>query len=272
MGIPFSTNAANAALTADTIEKYYDILARSRAAHAAAKAKTDTPDADEKGQDQGDHTEDADVVNSDTENEDPTHASSGHADNDPEANIIRTAGVPPESRGDVIAHLNTAVRALTEKDMDMFSHAIGALMKFGGYLNVLARKMLKWVEAHPWETAAIVIPLILLACTPAILGAAGFTAGGIAAGSAAAGIQAGIGSVAAGSAFATLTSAAMGGYGAVIVFGGVWAVPAATLGAIAVWKRWQGGNDGGQGDAVILSGGDDGDAGDDADGDKTKKD
>ena len=37
-------------------------------------------------------------------------------------------------------------------------------------------------------------------------------------------MHAGIGSVVAGSVFATCTSAMMGGYGAVIIFGGVWAM------------------------------------------------
>jgi hypothetical protein len=49
------------------------------------------------------------------------------------------------------------------------------------------------------------------------------------AGSIAAGIHAGIGSVAAGSVFATLTSAAMFGYGLPILLGGVWGVSSAVL-------------------------------------------
>lgn len=32
----------------------------------------------------------------------------------------------------------------------------------------------------------------------------------------------------------------MGGYGAVIVLGSVWAVPTAVLVASAAWKRWRG--------------------------------
>jgi hypothetical protein len=69
------------------------------------------------------------------------------------------------------------------------------------------------------------------------------TSANTAIGSVAAGIQAGIGSVAAGSAFSILTSAAMGGYGAAIVFGSVWAVPTVCLGVTAAWKRWWGARD-----------------------------
>ncbi|KAL1639940.1 hypothetical protein SLS58_007366 [Diplodia intermedia] len=64
----------------------------------------------------------------------------------------------------------------------------------------------------------------------------GFTAGGIGAGSAAAGIQASTGSVAAGSLFATLTSAMMGGYGVPIVFGSIGAVYAAGVTGLVLSK------------------------------------
>ena len=67
-------------------------------------------------------------------------------------------------------------------------------------------------------------------------------------GSITAGVHVGIGGVAAGSTFATITSAAMGGYGVPIVFGGVWGISTAVVGGIAAWKRWTGG--GGGGDSV----------------------
>ncbi|KAK6222388.1 hypothetical protein LQW54_001088 [Pestalotiopsis sp. IQ-011] len=59
-----------------------------------------------------------------------------------------------------------------------------------------------------------------LAILPAVLpalSAAGFTPAGIAAGSIAAGVQSTIGNVAAGSLFATLQSAGMGGYGVTVL-------------------------------------------------------
>jgi hypothetical protein len=61
----------------------------------------------------------------------------------------------------------------------------------------------------------------------------------IATGSIAAGIQAGIGSVAAGSVFATLTSAAMAGYGVPIVFGGVWGISSVVCWGLAAWRNWR---------------------------------
>ncbi|KZM28362.1 uncharacterized protein EKO05_0005186 [Ascochyta rabiei] len=227
MGKVFSKDAG---LTGKSIEKYYHDLARDHAARAAADQKA-------KGQ-----AGNEDTVNRDFEDENLTRKASGSIQHDdPVSEIIRTANVAPEAQYEASAHLSTALRALNKKEMDTFQHSMGALMKLGVDVKVVGRKTLEWVKAHPWETAAIINPLILLACTPFILGAVGFTSSGIAAGSIAAGIHAGIGSVAAGSAFATLTSAAMGGYGAIIVFGGVWAVPTAVLGMVAIWKRWKGG-------------------------------
>jgi hypothetical protein len=63
----------------------------------------------------------------------------------------------------------------------------------------------------------------------------------LASGSLAAAIQASIGSVAAHSVFATLTSAAMAGYGAPIVFGGLWGVSSAILWGIVAWKKYRAG-------------------------------
>jgi hypothetical protein len=79
-------------------------------------------------------------------------------------------------------------------------------------------------------------------------------------GSIAAGVHAGIGSVAAGSTFAILMSAAMGRYGVPIVFSGVWAISTAVIGGIAAWKRLRGGGDGHGGRPLTeCPDGDDGD-------------
>jgi hypothetical protein len=58
--------------------------------------------------------------------------------------------------------------------------AIEALRQIG--IIDVAKAATKWMKEHPWETAAILIPLILHACTPAFLSIVGFGAGGIAAG------------------------------------------------------------------------------------------
>jgi hypothetical protein len=77
-------------------------------------------------------------------------------------------------------HLANAVRAFGEKASRAFDQAIEALRQIG--IIDVAKAATKWMKEHPWETAAILIPLILLACTPALLSIAGFTAGGIGAG------------------------------------------------------------------------------------------
>ncbi|KAI1740092.1 hypothetical protein F4680DRAFT_419664 [Xylaria scruposa] len=79
------------------------------------------------------------------------------------------------------------------------------------------RKVAEWAAANPGKTAAIGAGAVLIAAPMAtvapLLGAAGFGANGIVAGSAAAAVQSSIGSVGAGSLFATATSAGAGGYG-----------------------------------------------------------
>ena len=53
-------------------------------------------------------------------------------------------------------------------------------------------------------------------------------------------MHAGIGSAVAGSVFATCTSAMMGGYGAAIIFGGVWAISTALVILVAAMrKHWK---------------------------------
>ena len=94
----------------------------------------------------------------------------------------------------------------------------------------LSKDISAWVRANPYKAAGIFggITLFALACaTPAILGAVGFSAVGPVAGSIAAGWQASVGSVAAGSFFAFLQSAAMGG-AAMGVFTGIGALGGVT--------------------------------------------
>ncbi|KAI0182420.1 hypothetical protein EV127DRAFT_449632 [Xylaria flabelliformis] len=80
-----------------------------------------------------------------------------------------------------------------------------------------SRKAVEWAAANPGKTAAIGAGAVLIAVPMAavapVLGVAGFGANGVIAGSAAAAVQSSIGSVGAGSLFATLTSAGAGGYG-----------------------------------------------------------
>jgi ElaB/YqjD/DUF883 family membrane-anchored ribosome-binding protein len=63
---------------------------------------------------------------------------------------------------------------------DKFADAIEQVKKLG-FMGV-ARAVGRWMKEHPWETAAIIVFIVLMASTPAILGAMGFTSAGIAAG------------------------------------------------------------------------------------------
>ncbi|KAK3935436.1 hypothetical protein QBC46DRAFT_413049 [Diplogelasinospora grovesii] len=92
--------------------------------------------------------------------------------------------------------------------------------------SAVAQQAANWARDHPVAAIATVgvaggltiVAAPMLVVAP-VLGAFGFSSGGVVAGSIAAGIQSAIGNVAAGSGFATLTSAGMGGYGTVVAAG-----------------------------------------------------
>ncbi|RBR17720.1 uncharacterized protein FIESC28_06416 [Fusarium coffeatum] len=100
------------------------------------------------------------------------------------------------------------------------------------------------VAAMVTGAAVVLVPAII--ASP-VLGFLGFGAAGVPAGTAAAGIQSGIGSVAAGSLFATLQSVGAGGYGVAAVHGVVQAAEAVVgAGGLVTWFR---GQDDGEDDA-----------------------
>jgi hypothetical protein len=106
--------------------------------------------------------------------------SSGPPANSHTLDTIRDAIVPNSAFQAATCHLVIAYRAFKLGVHDTLELAIAALKKID--VVAVAKASLEWIKAHPYETAAVVIPLILLACTPAILGLVGFTAGGVAAG------------------------------------------------------------------------------------------
>ncbi|GME22478.1 hypothetical protein GTA08_BOTSDO13286 [Neofusicoccum parvum] len=116
--------------------------------------------------------------------------------------------------------------------------------KIDGFLKALSTVIIQasdWVKENPYEAAAYlaiaIIFILIMAFMPQILAAAGFTSAGVAAGSLAAGTQSLIGSVTAGGTFATLTSAAMGGYGVGVVTGAVVGMAGAAASAAYAYFR-----------------------------------
>jgi hypothetical protein len=96
--------------------------------------------------------------------------------------IVDSAGLGPS---DIIAakmNLDAAFQAIQIRDKDVFHSVITSLTKLGLQLNQIAKVAVTWVKEHPCLTAAIVISCIVFACTPVIIGAAGFGADGIVAG------------------------------------------------------------------------------------------
>jgi hypothetical protein len=77
-------------------------------------------------------------------------------------------------------HFTIAIRAVRTKADDALKFPVKAPKKLD--VTAVAEPALKRVTLRPGKTAATIMPLVLMACTPAALGFAGFTAGGIAAG------------------------------------------------------------------------------------------
>jgi hypothetical protein len=136
-------------------------------------------------------TEDTDTPRTENPGNNEPPSASEHSQHMSRSGIIPTIALPSNStvaaavQLTAAAHAATAqskdaIRAIATKTQDGLDVAIAVLKKMG--FDVLAKTAFEWIKAHLWETAAIVVPLILLCCTPVILGAFGSTAGGIAAG------------------------------------------------------------------------------------------
>ncbi|KAG6366674.1 hypothetical protein INS49_000853 [Diaporthe citri] len=111
-----------------------------------------------------------------------------------------------------------------------------------------AKEAAGWVSANPGTTACLAVgavvgaPLVVapMAAAAPVLGAAGFGSGGIVGGEQFRRRRKHGSGVAAGSAFATLQSAAMGGHGVTAVAGavqGAGAAVAGVSGGVATWLR-----------------------------------
>ncbi|KAH9871566.1 hypothetical protein J1614_005821 [Plenodomus biglobosus] len=230
-------------LSAAAIEEMY--AARAAAARARSEHNAKNPGEEEVKEESEKEQPTTNGLASDSDSN-STNANESRARNPLELqpndaiSIQRTAeglrgSIPQNLAVSAACNITIAVRAYQAKASEALEHAIAELRKMG-IINV-AKVIISWIKEHPWETAVIAVPLILVACTPAILGGLGFGAGGIVAGSVAAGIQAGIGNVAAGSSFAILTSAMMGGGGLGSILMGIWGSCTTVMGVIAAWKR-----------------------------------
>ncbi|OSS54484.1 hypothetical protein B5807_00311 [Epicoccum nigrum] len=243
-----------ARLTSVTIEKYYNALARRRTAGEQANSSEQSHDDQINNKDTNNASSSyGSKIREITDNNDTKKASDAHLFKETPkcdttaitpkrvgSKVLRNVGTRPDDRGMANLYRDSAPHILKAADKCRIDRALILTIKSGFDSKRLTEAAMAWIKKHPWEPAAVFVPLAFLACMPSILGTAGFRAGGIAPDSVAADIQASIGNVAADSTFAVLTSAAMGGYGATIVFGSVWAVPTVCLGATAAWKRWRG--------------------------------
>ncbi|KAF3050164.1 hypothetical protein E8E11_001287 [Didymella keratinophila] len=176
-------NPASASLTADSIEQFYDILARKRREREEnfRRGHNLFEGNDGDGKDEEEKKEDR--------KEDPDDNSKAKMD------------------------LDAAFQAVQRQDKDAYDRAITSLTKFGLQLNQIAKVAVAWTKAHPYLTAAIVVSLVLFACTPAIIQATGFGVGGIVRENERRQMAA--------------------------VMGASACIPAAMIGLAALWTRWQ---------------------------------
>lgn len=156
-----------------------DAIVRYRAACDDAKEEISLLQDNDQGHGRSDQdvysNTDADVVVAECIERLLAHASS---------EIIGSAGVAPKDKLFATTHLNAAPDALRKPETEIFGQIITSLVKLGFNAMRMAEVALQCAIEHPWGIAAIAIPLIILACTPAIPGAVGSTASGIAAGAA----------------------------------------------------------------------------------------
>jgi hypothetical protein len=165
-------------LTAALIERLYAAKAAAAKAEAEQKSYNSEPrDADNEGSEN-----EEDVIAEDDEK--PTSdSSSTSSDKPPEpqrtdtattsladkatAEALRNAAGTSMPKKVAVAgiHLTNAISACGRKASRALDQAIEALRQIG--IIDVAKAGAKWMKEHPWETAAIFIPLILLACTPA---------------------------------------------------------------------------------------------------------
>ena len=96
--------------------------------------------------------------------------------------VPHSAGNEPIDKAIPKFYSGSAPHTFKADDKDRINQAIISLTKLGFDINTLGEAVKAWIKAHPWEFATIVVPLVMLACTPAVLSAVGFRAGGIAAG------------------------------------------------------------------------------------------
>jgi hypothetical protein len=185
MGSSFSKPPAihlDAGLTSESIENYYNALAQRRAAEEQANSSEihDQTGNEDSGSNNG----------GDDDNNNTQKASDADAPNETPAitpmtvgsEVPHNAGNEPIDKAIAKFYSGSAPHIFKADDKHRINQAIISLTKLGFDINTLGEAVKAWIKAHPWEFAAIVVPLVLLACTPAVLGAVGFTAGGIAAG------------------------------------------------------------------------------------------
>ncbi|MCJ1383698.1 hypothetical protein MMC17_006812 [Xylographa soralifera] len=152
--------------------------------------------------------------------------------------------LPHISRTDAVFHTENLVNSIlkTHQKILVSPTHLAILFRFSdrlaqlqAQLTAYATSVTRYVRAHPGEIVFALFCMICLAAVPVILPAIGFSSIGPVAGGLAAAWQSAIGAVVAGSPFAILQSAAMGGVAGVLVTG----VGVAGIAGLAAKKGWE---------------------------------
>lgn len=186
----------DARLTTATIEKYYNTLARRRAAGEQANSSDlqghdyrPRQDTKNEGINYDSKSGDEDY-RSDTKKVSGVHLFNETTKSDKTAitpmrvgsQVLRNASARPSDRAMAKLYGDSSLQIFKANNKRKIDRALTSLTKSGFDIKCLGEAAVAWIKAHPWEPAAIVVPLFILAWTPVILSGVGFEANGVAAG------------------------------------------------------------------------------------------
>jgi hypothetical protein len=185
-----------ARLTSVTIEKYYNALARRRTAGEQANSSEQSHDDQINNKDTNNASSCyGSKIREITDNNDTKKASDAHLFKETPkcdttaitpkrvgSKVLRNVGTRPDDRGMANLYRDSAPHILKAADKCRIDRALILTIKSGFDSKRLTEAAMAWIKKHPWEPAAVFVPLAFLACMPSILGTAGFRAGGIAPG------------------------------------------------------------------------------------------
>ncbi|KAK1255314.1 hypothetical protein MKX08_009309 [Trichoderma sp. CBMAI-0020] len=157
-------------------------------------------------------------------------------------------GIHPRSETSITCPKDASIQAASSNIDNMNGAQEPAAQGSADGAESMAQRLFKAAQENPMLAAATVVtgagvaviaaPALITAPIMGVAGMVGFTPAGVAGASLASALQASIGNVAAGSLFATMQSAAAGGYGVAALAGTAQAIGGAVAGAGSIGTAW----------------------------------